>query len=125
MKYLFFPLLLVLLFAPACAPNDASVTVKKPRTLKPLVLLSDADSWTSSGLDAYRDSLTKAGYRVLVSGFAGESTTELTERLPWLLQPGVELFIYDEKLAGPDGADSLRSALERLGQDTPVEILRR
>lgn len=88
------------------------------------MLLTDTMTWAPKGLDRYRDSLEAENYRVLVSGYPGETPAELAARLPWLLQPGVELFLYDPTLAGKEGADSLRRALESLGREIPVRLIR-
>lgn len=79
------------------------------------MLLTDTTQWAPSLLSAYKDSLTEAGYRVLVSGYPGERAGELKARLPWLLQPGVEVFLYDERLAGAAGLDSLTAYLKSVG----------
>lgn len=115
-------LLWLLFVAPACAPADDQVgqTEDAAGSTTPLVLLTDASGWKEQDLAAYKDSLGAEGYRVIVSGYRGETAAELTARLPWLLQPGVSLFLYDEQLAGPAGADSLRRALPRLGSNASV-----
>lgn len=124
MRYRCSPLLLLLFLAPACAPTDAPPG-KPPSSAKPLVLLTDASTWTAADLEHYRDSLEQENYRVLVTGYPNETPAALTARLPWLLQPGVDLFIYDEALAGPAGTDSLRAALQRLGHEAELTVLRR
>lgn len=112
------PALLLLAFiAPACAPNEPH---PKKQIARNLVLLTDATSWEHGHLDRYKDSLTAAGYRVLVSGYPGESAGELSARLPWLLQPGVDLFLYDERLAGRAGKDSLVNFLKAAGHPAGV-----
>jgi len=68
-----------------------------------------------------KDSLAAAGDRVLISGYAGETAAELIARLPWLLQPGVDLFVYDDLLAGPAGQDSLTNYLKRTRH--PAEVI--
>ena len=119
-------LLLLIALAPACAPaSESPSSTEAALTDKPLVLLTDTAKWPQGALQHYRDSLQAAHYRVLVSGYPGESPGEISARLPWLLQPGVSLFIYDESLAGSTGADSLRVALRRLGQEIPVVVIRR
>lgn len=89
------------------------------------MLLTDTTRWLPGELQHYRDSLEAEDYRVLISGYPGESPAELTARLPWLLQPGVHVFVYDPALAGPAGADSLRTTIARLGREIPVEVLDR
>lgn len=101
-------LLLLLFIAPACSPNEPS---PPPSVPKNLVLLTDAARWIPTELQHYKDSLTAAGYRVLLSGYPGESAADLLARLPWLLQPGVDKFIYDDRLAGPAAGDSLDNYL--------------
>lgn len=123
MLYRGFTLLIFLAIAPACAPASEEKVEQLP--LSPLVLLTDEATWTAVELQHYRDSLELEHYRVLVSGYADETPAELMARLPWLLQPGVSLFIYDVALAGPAASDSLRNALRRLGHDTPVKVLER
>lgn len=117
-------LLFILSFAPACAPN-VEPSDGEPEKARPLVLLTDTLSWKPGDLVAYRDSLESENYRVLISGFSGESPTQLVVRLPWLLQPGVALFLYDESLAGPAGGDSLRAVLQRMELDISVENVKR
>ena len=115
-------LLLLTFLAPACAPNEPPPPPAIPRNL---VLLTDTTQWNSSALIAYKDSLAGAGYRVVVSGFPGETPAELTVRLPWLLQPGVDLFLYDENLAGVPGRDSLLNYLELQGHPAKVRSVRK
>lgn len=113
--------LLVLLLAPACAPDNPAITgTNRPQ---PLVLLTDTSQWEQTTLDTYRDSLQKTGYRVVISGFTDETSEQLLARLPWLLQPGVSLFIYDHRLAGAATEDSLRRHLQVLGRSVPVVAL--
>lgn len=110
-------LLLLLWLAPACAPDQPP---PPPAAAQNLVLLTDTTRWAATTLRQYKDSLTTAGYRVLVSGYPGETTTALLARLPWLLQPGVDKFIYDDRLAGSKAGDSLRLFLEQRGHPAPV-----
>ena len=117
----FLTLLLLPFLAPACAPNEPP---SKRTVPKNLVLLTDTSRWEAGRLVTYKDSLGKAGYRVLVSGYAGESAAELTARLPWLLQPGVDLFIYDNRLAGKAGKDSLVSFLKASGHPAGLGFLK-
>lgn len=114
----FFTLLLALFLAPACAPEKSVV---EKFTSSHLVLLTDTLQWEAQRLEQYRDSLKTAGFRVLISGRSGETAPELKARLPWLLQPGVDLFIYDQRLAGKAGMDSLKSYLDFAGH--PAETL--
>ncbi|MEO0733266.1 MAG: hypothetical protein AAFZ52_10555 [Bacteroidota bacterium] len=107
-KYLVKYGFLILFLAPACAPE------KTPPT-KNLVFLTDTTQWSPR---AIRDSLQKAGYRVLISGYPGETASELQARLPWLLQPGVDVLLYDPRLAGPATFDSLQKQLK----DHPAEV---
>lgn len=104
-------LLWVITLAPACAPDPAPAVA--PGRTRNLVLLTDTTAWPAGALRHYRDSLTGAGFRVVVSGYPGESAAQLSGRLPWLLQPGVDVFVYDPALAGPAGLDSLRALLAR------------
>jgi hypothetical protein len=111
-------LLFIPLLAPACAPADN--TVEEVLPVRHVVVLTD--TLQSGNLMAgFRDSLIGAGNRVLISGFPAETAEELAARLPWLLQPGVDLFIYDQKLAGKPGEDSLRNYLDRM--DHPAEVV--
>ena len=114
--------LLVLLFAPACAPEKAPDV---RRISRPTVLLTAAESWSGNTLEAFRDSLESTGHRVVVSGYAGETAADLATRLPWLLQPGTTLILYDIKLAGPAGADSLRTVIDRLNRAVEVREVSR
>ncbi len=117
-----FPTLLLLTFlAPACAPNEPPPT-SPPQ--KNIVLLTDTTQWKTNRLATYKDSLSQAGFRVLVSGYPNESAAELTARLPWLLQPGVDLFLYDENLAGTAGYDSLVNFLKVSGHPSRLESVK-
>ncbi len=118
----FLPLLLLPFLAPACAPNEPPPANALPQNL---VLLTDTARWQPGHLAAYKDSLVAAGYRVLVSGYRGESAAELSARLPWLLQPGVDLFLYDDRLAGQAGADSLTNYLKVTGHPALVQKVER
>lgn len=117
----FLALLFLTFLAPACAPNEPPPASAPPKNI---VLLTDTSQWESGQLTAYKDSLTTAGYRVLVSGYPGESAAELTARLPWLLQPGVDLFLYDHKLAGQAGQDSLTNFLNTMNHPAKVRLLK-
>lgn len=125
MVYRICALLLVFCLAPACAPSSDKEGKAEQQNPRPLVLLTDASTWAEEDLTTLKDSLEAAHYRVLVSGFSDETPEQLVARLPWLLQPGVSLFLYDEALAGATGEDSLRNALQRLGHDAPVQVLQR
>ncbi|SEP99953.1 hypothetical protein [Neolewinella agarilytica] len=113
-----FSLLFIPLLAPACAP--AENTVEEVLPVRHVVILTDT---LQNGhlIAGFRDSLTEAGNRVLISGYPGETAEAITARLPWLLQPGVDLFIYDQKLAGKPGEDSLRNYLDRMAH--PAEVI--
>jgi hypothetical protein len=113
-------LLLLTVFAPACAPNEPPPPTKK---LQHLVLLTDVKQWNGGSLITYLDSLKNEDYRVIISGYAGETADQLTSRLPWLLQPGVDMFLYDEKLAGTVGYDSLVNYLHRNKLETRVKAI--
>lgn len=110
-------LLLLLSLAPACAPNEPPLPPPIPKNI---VLLTDTSRWAPTELQYYKDSLAAAGYRVLISGYPGETAAELLARLPWLLQPGVDKFIYDDRLAGPAGGDSLQNYLQTRGHPATV-----
>lgn len=120
-------LLFILLLAPACAPEHEVLQSKKapPEKERPLptVLLTDAEAWTETKLDALKDSLESTGHRVVISGYPNETAAQLAARLPWLLQPGTALIVYDPALAGVAGMDSLRAVIKRLDRNIPVEIL--
>jgi len=72
---------------------------------------------------ALQDSLSAAGNRVVISGYPGETAAELTARLPWLLQPGVDYFFYDHGLSGRAGEDSLRQYLNRTAHPAGVKSI--
>jgi len=97
------------------------VPEEEPLRAKNLVLLTDTTQWKPPVLHRYKDSLQRAGYRVIISGTAGETAEELLARLPWLLQPGVDVFVYDERLVGSAGLDSLAAYLTRASH--PATIL--
>lgn len=120
--YRFFASLFILFLAPACAPAEPP-----PPTTRALatVVLTDTTIWQKEELAALRDSLEGAGNRLVISGYSGETPADLVARLPWLLQPGTGRILYDERLAGPAAADSLRALLSRLERDVPVVVLHR
>lgn len=115
-------LLFVPLLAPACAP--AENTVEEVLPARHVVVLTDTLQ-TGHGIRGFRDSLIGAGNRVLISGYPEETAEGLTARLPWLLQPGVDLFVYDQNLAGKPGEDSLRNYLDRMAHPAEVISLQR
>ncbi len=110
-------LLFVPLLAPACAPAENISEAILPT--RHVVMLTDTLQ-TGHLVTDFRDSLLAAGDRVLISGYPGETAEELMARLPWLLQPGVDLFIYDQDLAGKPGEDSLRNYLNRMAHPAKV-----
>ena len=95
----------VLFLAPACAPDAPSAPPEAPR--RNAVILTDTTRRSATALNHLRDSLRARNYRVLVSGYPGETAAELNARLPWLLQPGVHLIVYDSLLAGPGAVESV------------------
>lgn len=109
-------LLLLTVFAPACAPNDPPPSVSQQN----LVLLTDTTHWQASDLHQLQDSLMMSGYRVITSGYPGESTEEIMARLPWLLQPGVDVLLYDDRLAGAATFDSLLLQMKVMSPHTEV-----
>jgi hypothetical protein len=105
------PLLLGLFLAPACSPNEKTLQADHDSPQPHLVLLTDAERWPDQDLTRLKDSLREANYRVIISGYAGENAEDLLQRLPWLLQPGVDLLLCDPRFLPPAGMDSLRSFL--------------
>lgn len=110
-------LLFIPLLAPACAPAE-NISAKELPT-RHVVMLTDTLQ-TGHQITNLRDSLLAVGDRVLISGYPDETAEELMARLPWLLQPGVDLFIYDQDLAGKPGEDSLRNYLNRMAHPAKV-----
>ena len=111
-------LLLPTFLVPACAPNEPpppSVTSGN------LVLLTDTTQWETATLHHLQDSLATSGYRVIISGYPGETVDELMARLPWLLQPGVDILLYDDRLAGGAVFDSLVAQVSVLSPHTEVQ----
>ena len=111
----FLPWLLALLLAPACAPDRPGRTVA---STKKVIVLSDSSDWVTG--DAVRQYLRTAVTRTLVSGDSTDTAVGLARRLPWLLQPGVDTFYYDHRLAGRAGLDSLTRILKRLEHPAAV-----
>ncbi|MTB51890.1 hypothetical protein [Lewinella sp. W8] len=107
-------LLVLLLLAPACTPKENN-TQSEERS-EHLVLLTDAARWPEGRLAALKDSLQDENFRVVVSGYPGERTDELLARLPWLLQPGIDLMLVDPDFLSPAGVDSLKTFLAERGQ---------
>ena len=91
-------LLLSTLMAPACSPKEPAPA--RPVTFRKVILLTDSTAWHSDRLPTLRRNLTATGDRVLVSGDPDETAVTLAQRLPWLLQPGVDAIYYDLGLAG-------------------------
>jgi hypothetical protein len=89
--------------------------------LQYVVVLTDTIQWEATALHHLRDSLTASGYRVIISGYPKETTEELMARLPWLLQPGVDVLLYDDRLAGRAAFDSLMQKIGLLSPHTVVE----
>jgi hypothetical protein len=110
-------LLLLTVFAPACAPKDPP---PPPATLQNLVLLTDTIQWEATTLHHLLDSLAASGYRIIISGYPKETTEELMARLPWLLQPGVDVLLYDDRLAGAATFDSLLLQMKVMSPHTEV-----
>lgn len=102
----------MLCLVPACAPNkppDANTEKRK------VVFLTDSTHWTDSYTSDLRVMLEEEGARTLVSGEADETLGNLLSRLPWLLQPGVDVFYLDRNFAGQHAKDSLEANLSQLG----------
>lgn len=59
-----------------------------------------------------------------VSGYPLESPASLLQRLPWLLQPGVDTLYYDPALAGPELLRTLQDTLSMLSPTTTVRPLK-
>ncbi len=111
-------LLFTSIIAPACSPEKTSLS---PAVSTRVVLLTDSTKWRTDRWLRLKKQLSDNGHRVLISGEADESARSLSERLPWLLQPGVDTFYYDLRLAGRAGADTL---LARLGAaDHPAAVI--
>lgn len=117
--------LLTLLFAlltlaPACSPTEPAL--EETEQLKVLIL-TDSTAWRSDRISRIRADHEKRGDRVLISGEDGETAETLGARLPWLLQPGADVIVYDPGLAGPVGYDTLHSRLGRLGHPASLQLL--
>ncbi|WP_157500782.1 hypothetical protein [Lewinella sp. 4G2] len=115
-------LLFLLHLAPACAPNNDSEATAEPRRTN-IVVLTDTADWAPNHLRLLTEQFAKSGSRVLTSGECGETAAQLIQRLPWLLQPGVDTFYVDPRLAGPEVYDSLTNYLERQGHPAAVKRL--
>ena len=121
MKLPVYCLLLAIYLVPACAPDRPT---ERSRAGGKILLLSDSTRWRKGGklrllMNAWREN----DLRVITSGTPEESPASLGQRLPWLLQPGVDTLYYDTRLAGPAGADSIRLQLERLGHPASLFII--
>lgn len=57
--------------------------------------------------------------KIAVSGYADDSPESVLQRIPWLLQPGVDTLIYDPGLAGEGLIDSLEAVLK---QHSPTTV---
>lgn len=60
--------------------------------------------------------------KIAVSGYADDTPESVLQRLPWLLQPGVDTLLYDPALAGRELIDSLKQALA-LSSPTTVLVV--
>ena len=123
------PLLFVLTLAPACSPDpppaDPVTNPAAPaaRTHQNIVFLTDSTVWGAGKLDAISSAVTMRGDRMLITGNPDETPASMTERLPWLLQPGVDVFLYDARFLGQDYADTLRNWLSENGHAAEVKVL--
>lgn len=115
-------LLLLGCLAPACSPKDEQ-SAPEDDSLRHLILLTNAARWPEDELAVLRDSLAGEGCRVIVSGYPGEGVKQLVERLPWLLQPGVDVLLCDPKFLPATAVDSLRAYLDATGHPAEVNAL--
>ena len=76
-------------------PVSTSRSTPGEEEIRNAVLLIDPLHTRARAQDSLRTALEADGYRVLLSPTTGESTAETVARLPWLLQPGVGLVVYD------------------------------
>lgn len=83
-----------------------------------VLVLTDTVGTDNAALARLR---ARPGTTVAVSGSASEPQGRLLNRLPWLLQPGVDTLFYDPDLAGPDLLDSF---INRLALSSPNTIVR-
>jgi len=111
----------LVVWAPACAPDRQSPETEPAP--KKLVLLTDSTDWAPGELNDFRQIKEAEGYRMLISGTPGETQESLLARLPWLLQPGVDVLLYDPELAGPGTTDSLVARLGSLAHPARVRSL--
>jgi hypothetical protein len=124
-KGLLFTLLIPFLLATlgACTRNEAAAdAAPTPRSYT--LILTDttaANGFTTLLVDWRKDRHFNAV--LAVSGYPDETKLSLLQRLPWLLQPGVDTLYYDPALAGPELLLSLRDTLSILSPVTTVKLL--
>ena len=80
-----------------CGREQASTAESGPGEdeIRNAVLLIDTLRTRARARDSLREVLESDGYRVLLSPTTGEEVGETVARLPWLLQPGVGVIVYD------------------------------
>lgn len=124
-RALLLTLLLAILLATlgACTQNE-SATDAAPTSRSYTLILTDttAINGFSTKLASWRKE--RHPHAVLaVSGYPNETKLSLLQRLPWLLQPGVDTLYYDPALAGPDLLLTLQDTLSILSPITTVKLL--
>ena len=111
---------LLLLTCAACLPDRRE---PPPPPDFRVVVVADTSRWAAGELLRLRADYAAPNFRLLITGYPGETAPALTARLPWLLQPGVDRFLYDTISLPPAGLDSLRRFLERSGHPASVDVL--
>lgn len=66
---------------------------------------------------------TSPDAKYVISGYPDETPESLLERLPWLLQPGVDTIFYDPELAGKVVVDSMRNLLAATAPDVVLVVV--
>lgn len=112
----------LLLFIGVCVSclvgcQEKSLLLRQPSKTYTLVL-TDTSHHTSDWL-AQRRSWNLSHQTIAVSGYAAETDTSLLQRLPWLLQPGVDTLAYDPDLAGQSAVKLLENYLQ---ENSPTTV---
>lgn len=101
----------------ACQPAAPTEEIVPPYVL----ILTNASADSTDWIRGLKESET---VKYVVSGYEDETPRSLLQRIPWLLQPGVDTIVYDLNLAGKAAADSLKVYLEQHAPATFFRIQR-
>ncbi|PHI19492.1 hypothetical protein CEQ90_12400 [Lewinellaceae bacterium SD302] len=96
--------------------SDSQAVAPEKKQTYTLVLTNASDADWLINLRGREDT------KIAVSGYADDSPESVLQRIPWLLQPGVDTLIYDPNLAGPEIKDSI---INLLNTSSPTTVFRK